>query len=113
MLRSAIEDVVFLSDPDSNVLNTDDLASLTITLDDLGESGGGGPQRSQPLFIGVLVEAVNDRPVVEMPDVLTAEEDVPVHVPGVSVSDTDANEAGGGLQEHPPSSSVWPRLGCT
>lgn len=84
-----------MPDADSNVLNTDDLASVSIMLDDLGESGEGGAQKSSPLTIGIVVKAVNDRPVLDMPGDLTVKEDLPTHIHLIRVSDIDADEPGG------------------
>lgn len=94
-LCTALEGLLFTPDPDSNALNTDDLASVTITADDLGFSGGGGAQESEPLTIRILVKAVNDRPLLDLPSALLAMEDVPFRVLTLRVSDVDVNETGG------------------
>ncbi|CAM9996177.1 unnamed protein product, partial [Ectocarpus fasciculatus] len=76
----------------SNALNTDDLASLNITVSDLGLSGAGGVQESEPLLIRLVLYAVNDGPLVDLPEHFAAHEDVPMLMSGISVSDVDSNE---------------------
>lgn len=86
---------MFSPDPDSNALNTDDLASVTLTVNDLGRSGDGGAQESEPISISLVVSAVNDRPLVDSPGTLSAKEDVPLVVSGLQVFDKDSDEPGG------------------
>ncbi|CAN0489385.1 unnamed protein product, partial [Ectocarpus sp. 8 AP-2014] len=76
----------------SNARNTDDLASLNITVSDLGLSGAGGVQESEPLLIRLVLYAVNDGPRLDLPDDFAAREDVPLLMSGISVSDADSNE---------------------
>lgn len=95
VLNLALQGLLFTPDPDSNALNTDDLASVTIIADDLGFSGGGGAQESKPLTIRIIVNAVNDKPLLDLPVRLMATEDMPIRVPALRVSDVDVNEPGG------------------
>lgn len=94
-LGTALEGLVFTPDRDSNALTTDGLASVTITVDDLGFSGGRGAQKSEPLTIRILVNAENDRPLLDLPSALVVMEDVPFRVPTLRVFDVDVNEPGG------------------
>lgn len=64
-------------------------------MNDLGFSGDGGPQVSEPLTIELIFDAVNDPPVVSGPTDLEAREDIPLVVPGLSVMDIDSDEPGG------------------
>ncbi|CAN0242048.1 unnamed protein product, partial [Hapterophycus canaliculatus] len=99
-LNKALEDLSFIPDNHSNAMNVDGLASLNVTVNDLGLSGEGGAQQSEPLIIHMIFEAVNDGPLLHLPDHFAAREDVPLFVPGISVSDTDSDEPGGdGLME--------------
>lgn len=94
-LGTALEGLIFTPDRDSNALNTDGLASVTISVDDRGFSGGGGAQKSEPLTIRILVNAENDPPLLDLPSALVATEDVPFRVPTLRVSDVDVDEPGG------------------
>lgn len=71
------------------------MASLNITVSDLGLSGAGGVQESEPLLIRLVLYAVNDGPLVDLPEHFAAREDVPMLMSGISVSDVDSNESGG------------------
>lgn len=95
-LDEALKGLIFTPDLDSNILNTADLASVTITVDDLGHSGGGGGKKSEPLTLRIVVTAENDRPVLDLPSAVAAEEDVPVRMSMLQVSDVDVGEPGGG-----------------
>ncbi|CAM9483715.1 unnamed protein product, partial [Sphacelaria rigidula] len=95
VLNLALQGLLYTPDPDSNALNTDGLASVTIIADDLGFSGGGGAQESEPLTIRIIVNAVNDKPLLDLPVRLMATEDMPIRVPALRVSDVDVNEPGG------------------
>lgn len=96
-LNEALKALTFTPDPNSNALNTDDLASISLTVNDLGHSGKGGLQESEPLIIHLVVDATNDAPLLDLPDSFAAREDVPLLLSGISVSDTDSNEPGGEL----------------
>lgn len=84
-----------MPDTNSNARNTDDLASLNITVSDLGLSGAGVVQESEPLLIRLVLYAVNDGPLLDLPEYFAAREDVPLLMSGISVSDADSNESGG------------------
>lgn len=94
-LNEALEELTFTPDANSNALNTDDLASITLTVKDLGLSGEGGPQESEPLSLHLVFDATNDGPLLVLPDSFAAQEDVPLLMSGISVSDIDYNEPGG------------------
>lgn len=64
-------------------------------MNDLGFSGDGGPQVSEPLTIELIFDAINDPPLVNGPADLEAREDIPLVVPGLSVVDIDSDEPGG------------------
>lgn len=87
--------LIFTPDENSNVLTTDGLATVTLTINDLGLSGEGGAQESEPLIISIVVSPVNDGPLLDLPDYVEAQEDVPLIVSGLSVSDMDSDEPGG------------------
>ena len=63
--------------------------TLTITTNDLGNTGGGGPLADTDT-VGITVNAVNDGPVNTVPGPQSANEDVVKTIPGVLVSDLDA-----------------------
>lgn len=94
-LNKALEELNFTPDYDSNALNVDGLASLKVTVNDLGLSGEGGAQQSEPLIVHLVIEAVNDGPLLHLPDHLAAQEDIPLFISGISVSDADSDEHGG------------------
>lgn len=94
-LNKALEEVSLTPDKNSNALNTDVLASVTLTVNDLGHSGEGGAQESEPVTISVIFSAVNDGPTLELPDYLAAREDVSLLVSGIRATDTDSDEPGG------------------
>lgn len=113
-LRAAVAGLTFTPRADSNVLNTADIASVTVTLDDLGAWGGGGAKQSPPLTVDVLVEAVNDGPVLEAPGSLRGKEDVPLAVSPVRLSDVDLGEPGGERRRDPidPTRVLSRRVSC-
>lgn len=94
-LNGALEGLTFTPNANSNAFNTDDLAAIRFTVDDLGLSGEGGPQESEPLTIRLLVEAINDGPLLHLPNPFAAREDVPLLLSGINVSDVDSGEHGG------------------
>lgn len=94
-LNEALEGLAFTPDANSNALNTDGLASITLTVNDLGLSGEGGAQESEPLTIHLVFDAINDAPLLDLPDSFAAQEDVPLLLSGISVFDTDYDEPGG------------------
>ncbi|MBL8828142.1 MAG: hypothetical protein JNM18_14275, partial [Planctomycetaceae bacterium] len=63
--------------------------TITISTDDLGKSGNGGPLTDTDT-ITVNVLAMNDVPVNTVPSSITVLEDVPTAITGISVSDIDA-----------------------
>lgn len=106
-LNEALKGLTFTPDPNSNVLNTDGIASMSLTVNDLGLSGEGGVQESETLVIHLVIDAVNDDPLLDMPDSIVAREDVPVWLSGISVSDIDSDEPGGEVLCFAPS---WGRV---
>ncbi|MEO1524421.1 MAG: DUF4347 domain-containing protein [Planctomycetota bacterium] len=66
--------------------------SITVTTDDLGNSGAGGAQTDTD-SIQVNIAAVNQAPAVTAPAGLTATEDTPTVVTGISVADPDAGSS--------------------
>lgn len=94
-LNEALKSLTFTPDPNSNSLNTDGLASISLTVNDLGHSGGGGVQESEPLIIHLVIDATNDGPLLDLPDSFAVREDVPLLLSGISVSDTDSDEPSG------------------
>lgn len=87
--------MIFTPDANSNALNTGELASIIVTVNDLGLSGEGGAQESEPLIIHLVFSAINDGPLLNLPHSFEAQEDVPMLLPGISVLDTDTDEPGG------------------
>lgn len=94
-LNEALEGLTFTPEANSNALNTDDLASITVTVNDLGLSGEGGAQQSESLVIHLVFNAINDGPLLDLPGSFAAQEDVPMLLSGISVFDTDYDEPGG------------------
>lgn len=94
-LNNALGELYFAPDVNSNAINTDDLASITFIVNDLGFSGGGGSQDSEPITVSINFRAVNDGPLLNLPGSLAAQEDVPLLISGLSVLDTDSEEPGG------------------
>lgn len=80
---------------DSNALNTDGLASVTFTINDLGLSGDGGPLESDPFTIDLVFMAINDGPLLNLPGPVEAHEDTPTLVSKIVVLDADCDESGG------------------
>lgn len=101
-LNTALADLSFTPDTNSNALNTDGLASITLTVNDLGLSGEGGAQESDPVTINIIFSAVNDGPLLELPEYLSAREDVPLLVLGIRAEDTDSDEPGGEIRSIAP-----------
>ena len=64
-------------------------------MNDLGLSGEGGAQESETLIIHLIFDAINDGPLLELPDSFAAQEDVPLLLSGISVFDADYHEPGG------------------
>lgn len=94
-LNEALEGLTFTPDENSNALNSDDLASLALTVNDLGLSGEGGAQESEALTIHLIFDAVNDGPLLDLPGSFAAQEDTPLLLSGISMFDTDSDEPGG------------------
>ncbi len=71
---------------------------LTIVVDDLGNSGTGGPQQAVAL-VPITVGPVNDAPTISIPGPQAATEDEPLLINGISIDDVDLaeiNSAGSG-----------------
>jgi hypothetical protein len=82
-LNTALATVTYLSD--SNY-NGDDV--LTITINDLGNTGEGGA-KSDTETIAITVLPDNDAPVLTLPDTQEAQEDVELAIDGITVADLD------------------------
>lgn len=64
-------------------------------MDDLGLSGEGGPQESETLIIRLVIDAINDGPMIHLPNSFVGNEDGPLLLSGISVSDVDSGDHGG------------------
>ena len=64
---------------------------LTIVVDDLGNSGTGGPQQAVAL-VPITVGPVNDAPTISVPGTQAATEDQPLLINGISIADVDLAE---------------------
>ena len=83
-INAALNGLVFLPDVDYS-----GGANITITVNDLGNSGSGGPygiQQTIPLW----VYAYNDAPVLTVPGARYTGQNTDLYIPGISVSDSDA-----------------------
>ena len=78
-------------------LNYNGPDTVTVTANDLGNTGTGGPL-TDTKTIDLTVQAVNDAPVNTVPTSEMAFEDVATVISGISVSDVDANEGSGQLE---------------
>lgn len=65
--------------------------SLTVVVDDLGNSGTGGPQQTV-VFIPISVLPVNDPPVIHVPGTEGAIEDKPWQINGISITDVEIDK---------------------
>jgi hypothetical protein len=63
--------------------------TLTVTIDDQGNTGSGGALTDTRL-VTLAVTAVNDAPVLSLPATVQVVEDIPSPVTGITVSDVDA-----------------------
>src|SRR6185369_12826358 len=70
---------------------------LTITTNDLGDTGSGGPLVASDT-VAIAVDAVNDAPVNTVPGAQTVNEDTSLAISGISINDVDVNEGNGVLQ---------------
>lgn len=80
-----------------NALDINRPDRLTIVVDDLGNSGTGGPQQDVKQ-IPISIVAVNDAPAITVPGTLDATEDQPLMIDGtnaISVTDVDLSEMTG------------------
>jgi Bacterial Ig domain/Bacterial cadherin-like domain len=89
-INTALDGLVFSPSEDFN-----GLASLTIDVDDLGNTGSGG-EKSDSKTVSITVSAINDAPVVTVPGAQTVAEDTDLSITGISVTDVDVNETSGG-----------------
>lgn len=64
---------------------------LTIVVDDLGNSGTGGPQQTVAL-IPITIAPINDAPVITTPGTQTTDEDVSLVIHGISIVDVDIGQ---------------------
>lgn len=74
---------------------------LTIVANDLGNSGTGGAQQTVAL-IPIWIAAQNDAPIITVPGTVSATEDLPLTIQGISIVDVDIAEitdAGAGSGE--------------
>ena len=76
-------------EPDAGFTGDDE---VTVTVRDGGHSGAGEPL-SASLTIPVVVIPVNSPPSISIPASLSTQEDVPVAVEGVVITDADAGDA--------------------
>jgi hypothetical protein len=65
---------------------------LTIVVNDLGNSGTGGAQQTVAL-IPIWIAAQNDAPIIAVPGTVSATEDLPLTIQGISIADADADIA--------------------
>ncbi len=65
---------------------------LTVTTNDLGNSGAGGALTDVDT-VAITVNAVNDAPINTVPNVQTVNEDVATSIIGISITDVDAASA--------------------
>ena len=63
--------------------------TLTITVDDQGNTGSGGA-KTHSGSVAITVAAVNDSPVLTVPGAKTVDEDTLLSITGISVADVDA-----------------------
>src|SRR5262249_44471493 len=73
-------------------LNFNGADTLTVTANDLGNTGSGGPM-SDTKTVAITLAAVNDAPVVTVPGPHSGSEDTDPPITGVSVFDVDAGNA--------------------
>ena len=75
-----------------------DQAAVTVTVAEVTAGSGRGARTSDTRVLRVWVHPVNDAPEVHVgPDVVFAQEDTPVYVPHVSVSDVDLLDDADGI----------------
>jgi hypothetical protein len=97
-INTALEGLVYA--PDANFNGND---TLSITTNDLGNSGGGGSQQDTDT-VDLVVDPVNDPPVNSVPQTTqTLDEDTPLvfstaNGNAISVADLDADEGSGEVQ---------------
>jgi Bacterial Ig domain len=65
--------------------------SLTVTINDQGNTGSGGPLSSGPLAVVLNVNVINQPPVNTLPAPVTAVEDTPITITGISVVDPEGD----------------------
>ena len=72
--------------------------TLNVTACDQGNTGAGGA-RTASASLPLLVQPVNDAPIVSVPARQTVDEDHPARLRGVSVFDVDAGDVAGAVME--------------
>ena len=65
---------------------------LSVSVNDLGHTGLGGPQYDGPETIAITVSAVNDAPVLTLPQLQVVDEDTNLAIEGINVTDVDVVE---------------------
>ena len=65
--------------------------TLTIDVDDLGNTGGGGAKQAND-SLSILVENVNTAPTIAVPGAQVVNEDTDITVSGISVTDSDVGD---------------------
>jgi uncharacterized repeat protein (TIGR01451 family) len=71
-------------------LNASGTGTLTMTTDDLGHNGTGGPLSDSDLS-SIAIAAVNDAPVNTLPPTGSTPADTPLALTGISIADVDAD----------------------
>ena len=83
-LNAALDGLIYRGTLDFHGSDT-----LTVTIDDLGETGIAGAPRTASDTVDITVAAVNDRPTITVPDAQTVNEDTDLTISGISVDDVD------------------------
>ena len=76
-------------------LNFNGLTTITVNVNDQGNTGSGGAQSATPAVVDISVTAINDAPVLSVPAPTSIDEDATTALPGISVADVDVNEGTG------------------
>ncbi len=84
-LNAALDGLTYT--PNANYVGSD---TLTITTNDLGNTGTGGALQDVDT-VAITVTSVNDAPVNTVPGAQVVNEDTPLSVSGLSVTDVDGN----------------------
>ncbi|MGE0757009.1 MAG: matrixin family metalloprotease, partial [Pirellulaceae bacterium] len=82
-INSALSGLSYVADPNFHGSDV-----ITVTVDDLGNAGPGGPKSATRAML-LTVTAVNDAPEFTVPGPQATDEDVPLLLAGVQVQDVD------------------------